>query len=177
MTGAKIRETAQLMTNVVIHPSASLRFINEAISKMVEQESGAGRLEHEEIQVTDTDEVYELQKDLLRLEKITHERDGEISKKHCVILGNGVKFPLKGKHTVSYWTYPSEVIDEETKLEMARPFHHAIACYVAYKESLRLYGSTHNDTTMFLSMYHAEFMNATARLKRQKPRYIKPYFS
>lgn len=177
MTGAKVREAAQLNLNVTINSSVSLVYINEGIEKTVEKYNLAGILAEKDITVTDDDVYYEIDSDLIKIEKVTDSHNQLVKSNNYDCVDVSIKLPYKGSFKVKYRKYPISVKNEMTEIPLPRQFHRAIGYYVAYKEALRLYGSNHSDTATFLSLFNVESDNANATLLRKKPKNVKAYFN
>lgn len=177
MTGAEAREAAQLNMNIVINSAVSLKYLNEGIEKTVEKYNLAGVLAEKDIEAIDDDTYYEVDSDLIKIEKVTDSHNQLIKSNNYDCVDVSVKLPYKGNFKIKYRKYPNALENEMTEIPLPRQFHRAIGYYVAYKEALRLYGSNHSDTATFLSLFNVESDNANATLLRKKPKHVKAYFN
>lgn len=177
MTGAEIREAAQLNLGVTINSTVSLKYLNEAVERIVEDyKDKAGKLATKSIEVTDEDDYYEVDTSMVKLVSVHDSDEGRLKSNEFTLEDCTIKVDYKDTYTVKYRKYPDALAAEENTPDIPRQFHRAIAAYVSYKEALRLYGSAHTDTTSFHSMYTADAKRAASMITSRKPRHIKAYF-
>jgi hypothetical protein len=178
MTGAEIREAAQLNLGVTINSAVSLKYLNEAVEKIVESyKEKAGKIATKSIAVTDYDDYYELDADMVKVVGVYNSSGGWINSKSYAVENDTIKMDYKDTFTVKYRKYPDALTVETSTPDIPRQFHRAIAAFVSYKEALRLYGSSHSDTGAFYKMYYSDVKSAAAMITTRKPRHIKAAFN
>lgn len=177
MTGQEIKVSAQLKTQTQIEDATAIVHINDGIEKLVKKYPNAAKLSETTVEVTDTNEYYDIPEDILKIESVIDSYGCRLKSKFFVFEDDTIRIAFEGTFTIKYREYPAQITAIDDDLPIPRVFQSPLSYYVAHCETLKLYGASYPDTQSHLASFWAYEQESNTNYRKKKPRIIKSYWN
>jgi len=165
------------MTGTVIQDNTALAYVNKGIEELVKKYPNAATLKETSVEITDTEEYYDIPADILKIESVIDSYENRLRSKYYVFEDDTIRIDFEGNYTIKYREYPAKQTKTDENIPIPRVYQSPLANYIAYRESLKLYGVSYPDTQSHLATFWAMEQEANTNYRKKKPRIIKAYYN